>query len=607
MTNKKNRLSKKKRHTQQGRALRMGHVTLSLCMILKNEAHNIAECIHSIRPVIDEIIVVDTGSTDNTREIAKGLGARVFDFPWCDDFSAARNESIRHATGDYIIWLDADDRVDPAEVDKIRQLKAILPRQKNKAYSTVVRSESPLDGNMLFHQMRIFPNIPGAVFEGQIHEQIFQNLKKVGVGYVQTDIMIRHTGYHDAETVARKSARNLRIIQDELKNDPDNPILHFNAARTLAGINKREEAIAHMQQVMENPEIRDHQRGVYLEAALLMGTYYSALGRHDQAGPLFSTLSQEFPENGLLHYCLGETLFRRGDYAEAKEKLQKSLFFPIKVGLFPLNLDKIRFDQLYLLGQCYLKMGKIDLAREMFLKASDGCPGHYKGLETLGLLSLANNDYEGAVEYYERAVQAGGGSDGNYANLGLAYRKLGRCGEAERAFLKALEINPQRVETLANLGHLYLRKKEYEKALDCLTRAQRLAPELADVRLALSEIYFRFHDLENLVQQCDVLLKGLGLPRKITLQSYGDLALLYEKTGDVLSDKGRGDLSLMAYQVSFLIYASAEVLKKIIPLGSASGQLEASMESIKESLGRYAEDPAVMESMREFIGSRSTL
>lgn len=608
MKNKKKRPSKKKRLTHPGRARRAGHVTLSLCMIVKNEAHNIAECIRSIKPVIDEIIVVDTGSTDNTGEIVKGLGARVFDFPWCDDFSAARNESIRHATGDYIIWLDADDRVDPAEVDKIRQLKAMLPKQKNRAYYTVVSSEFPLEGgHTVFHQLRIFPNIPGVVFEGRIHEQVFQNLKRVGVEYVQTDIIIRHTGYHDAEAVARKSARNLRIIQDELKRDPDNPILHFNAARTLAGINMREDAIRHMQQVMENPKIKDNQRGVYLEAALLMGTYYSALCRHDQANSVFSALSQEFPENGLLHYCLGGTLFRRGDYAGAEEKLQKSLLFPIKVGLFPLNLDNIRFDQLCLLGQCYLKMGRIDLAREMFLKTIDSYPGHYKGLEALGLLSLGNNNYEAAVEYYERAIKAGGGSDCNYANLGLAYRKLARFAEAERAFLKALEINPQRVETLANLGHLYLKKKEYEKALDCLARARRLAPELTDVRLALSEIYFRFHDLENLVQECDALLMGLGLPRNITLNSFGDLALLYEKTGDVLSDKGCGALPLMAYQVSFLIYPLPKVLKKIIPLASTSGQLDASMESVKESLGRYAEDREVMESMREFIESLSTL
>src|SRR5271157_4332283 len=139
-------------------------------MIVKNEAQNLAPCINSVKEVVDEIIVVDTGSADHTKEVAKHLGAKVFDFPWRDDFSAARNESIRHATGDYILWLDADDRMDPSEVDKLRVLKRMLDPRKNKAYCLVLNSQSPIDGETLFHHMRIFPNIPGAAFEGRVHE-----------------------------------------------------------------------------------------------------------------------------------------------------------------------------------------------------------------------------------------------------------------------------------------------------------------------------------------------------------------------------------------------------------------------------------------------------
>jgi glycosyltransferase involved in cell wall biosynthesis len=79
-------------------------------MIVKNEAENLAPCINPLKPVVDEIIVVDTGSTDNTKEIAEQLGAKVCDFPWCDDFSTARNESIRHATGDYIQTIGSMNR-----------------------------------------------------------------------------------------------------------------------------------------------------------------------------------------------------------------------------------------------------------------------------------------------------------------------------------------------------------------------------------------------------------------------------------------------------------------------------------------------------------------
>ena len=159
-------MRKKRNKSVKRRQEKRKRISLSLCMIVKDEAENIRACIRSIKRAVDEILIVDTGSTDSTQEIAGALGAKVFQFPWCDDFAAARNESIRHATGDYIIWLDADDRVDPSELTKIRLLKQILPKKKSKAFFVVVNSQSPVDGESLFRQLRIFPNIPGAIFEG---------------------------------------------------------------------------------------------------------------------------------------------------------------------------------------------------------------------------------------------------------------------------------------------------------------------------------------------------------------------------------------------------------------------------------------------------------
>jgi len=85
---------------------------VSLCIIVKNEAHNLRDCVAPVADSVGDIVVVDTGSTDGTVEIARGLGARVFSFAWVDSFAAARNESLRHAVGDWVLWLDADDRVD---------------------------------------------------------------------------------------------------------------------------------------------------------------------------------------------------------------------------------------------------------------------------------------------------------------------------------------------------------------------------------------------------------------------------------------------------------------------------------------------------------------
>lgn len=197
--------------------LSKGSVSLSLCMIVKDEADQLGDCLSQVRPVVDEIVVVDTGSTDDTREIARKLGARVFEFPWANDFSAARNESLRRATGRYLLWLDADDRIDPEEIAKIQELKAGLRPASLQAYYLLIQSASPLDGESSFYQLRLFPNKPGVRFEGRVHEQVNFSLQRMGIPGVYLPIRIRHTGYEDPVAVHGKYERNWSILQEELK------------------------------------------------------------------------------------------------------------------------------------------------------------------------------------------------------------------------------------------------------------------------------------------------------------------------------------------------------------------------------------------------------
>jgi glycosyltransferase involved in cell wall biosynthesis len=111
----------------------MPPTSVSLCMMVKNEEHNLAACLNSVRDLVSEVIVVDTGSTDRTRKIARAMGAKVFDFPWVDSFSAARNEGVKHATGDWVFWMDADDRLPEESRQPLRHLIASL-KDENAAY-----------------------------------------------------------------------------------------------------------------------------------------------------------------------------------------------------------------------------------------------------------------------------------------------------------------------------------------------------------------------------------------------------------------------------------------------------------------------------------------
>src|SRR5262249_20608274 len=118
-------------------------ILLSLCMIVRDNARTITACLESIRPWVDEMVVVDTGSTDTTPQIAEQLGARVFHSPWCDSFSAARNESLRHARGRWLFWMDSDDTIDAADGRKLRELAAGATEASPLGYVVQVHCPGP--------------------------------------------------------------------------------------------------------------------------------------------------------------------------------------------------------------------------------------------------------------------------------------------------------------------------------------------------------------------------------------------------------------------------------------------------------------------------------
>lgn len=559
-------------------------MALSLCMIVKNEAHNLSDCIRPVQSAVDEIIVVDTGSTDGTQEVARRLGAKVFGFSWCDDFSAARNESIRHATGDYILWLDADDRMDQENVKKLEGLKSGFPRQKGEAYFLLIRNQSQVDGETLFRQLRIFPKIEDAFFEGRIHEQIYPRLHWRGVKRVDTDIQIHHQGYHGPEEVLQKSLRNLSIIQTALETDPENIFLHYQAARTLAGLSRFTDAIKHMEKVVHHPRVRAEERRFCFDATLLLAQWYTELSRYEEAFRLLNNVDAWGETNSLVHFYRGDLLYRIKDHEGAIKEILTFLENPFDVGTIPVNSDWLRHYPYHILWQCYLRKGETSRANEMFQKLLSQPRTHTKCLEELGLRCLQEGQFNEAATYYQKAIEEKSPTDTNYSNLGLALWKTDRTEEAQEAFENALKLNPERLEALVNLGHLCHQQKDDLKAIDYLNRALFLKPDLMDVRLFLSELYFRSYDPDGLIEQCDQLLKALSLPRDITVESLDDVSRLYETIGEMLLVRRQDHLALMAFYLSFLLHPSVERMERLIGKAKEQGRLERVLKQIEEAL-----------------------
>jgi GT2 family glycosyltransferase len=202
---------------------------VSLTMIVRDEEHNLPACLGSAADLFDEVIVVDTGSTDRTVAIAREHGARTFDFVWVDDFAAARNAALARATGDYAFWLDADDVLDPPEREKLRALLASLRAGDEAAY--VVRcacDDGPGGGQTVVDHVRLFPVREDVRWDYAVHEQILPAVRKANIPVRWTDVTVRHTGYGDPAVRRRKLVRDETILRRELEDRPGDPFVRFN-------------------------------------------------------------------------------------------------------------------------------------------------------------------------------------------------------------------------------------------------------------------------------------------------------------------------------------------------------------------------------------------
>lgn len=222
--------------------------TLSLAMIVKNEAANLPRCLGSVKDLVDEMVIVDTGSTDDTVAIAESFGARIGQFSWTDDFAAARNESLRLCTGDWVLILDGDEAVDALDHPIIREACA---QDQVPAFFMTLRNyfkdggailldqvlkpnEGDYDQGSEFSHYADFPGVrlckrfPDLRFEGRIHELLAPYFQKKHLAVGILEAVIHHFGKVDLAREEEKKVRYLHMAKEQVEAEPHNAQAHFN-------------------------------------------------------------------------------------------------------------------------------------------------------------------------------------------------------------------------------------------------------------------------------------------------------------------------------------------------------------------------------------------
>lgn len=297
--------------------------TVSLCMIVKNEEANLADCLASLGDFADEIIIVDTGSTDRTVEIAESFGARVEHFTWIDDFAAARNESLKYAGGDWIFWLDADDRIPPESPAKLKQTVA-----SGQADAYRCRMVSHIQGDppsvSTADYTLLFRNGRGIRFEGAIHETVTPNLLRQGMTVGQTNIAIHHSGYATPARLRQKAARNLRILRRCVAQDPQNLHWQYHLGVALYQLDEFVEAIKPLERVVNGYQHTPGYDAHLYKSHLLLMSAYANTGNPLMAGNTLQRALSIFPDRRHLHITGAMMVLHLNQPAQAVDLLARA-------------------------------------------------------------------------------------------------------------------------------------------------------------------------------------------------------------------------------------------------------------------------------------------
>ncbi len=348
-------------------------MTISACLIARNEEAQLAECLSGIAGAVDEIVVVDTGSTDRTAAIAKSFGASVLDFTWSMDFSAARNFGFRHARGDWILWLDAHDRLPDDSARRLRpEIQSVGPDIGGLLVQHLMPPDPDTGMGMVIKKTFLVRNTPGIRFRGRVHEQIRPAIRTSGYAIRDTDLQLRHAGYTGSPSVQReKDARYLAILEEERSERPDDPMLWYCLGMAYQRVGRRESAEAAFRRYLAMETEDDQRQKAHVYLAEL------GIENNDLAAALDSVNQglARYPDHLELQYKLGYIMFSHKRYGEAAEMFRKVLARSAVVQLPNYcNLADIRFWPAFFLGVIALLTGKYQDALPYLSDARASCP-----------------------------------------------------------------------------------------------------------------------------------------------------------------------------------------------------------------------------------------
>ncbi|GAX60017.1 glycosyltransferase [Candidatus Scalindua japonica] len=416
--------------------------TLSLCMIVKNEEYFLPMCLDSVKDYIDEIVIVDTGSTDKTIEIAESYNAKIYHHPWENSFSKARNYSLKYATSDWILILDADEEIDKEDAHRLKEvIKDPLESEASQRVDLIfipVYSKFNNGKNLsIANSERLFRNHLGICYDGIVH-----NTLRYSAPTRKENIRLHHHGYNqDNEQMERKFLRTSTLLKEQIKNDPENPVPHHNLAVSFLDRNMNSECIKEALEAIRLFELQNSDSQLRLLSYYSAGVAFYRINELSNAKK-YAIKSLSFYSEYVDAYCLLSSIyFLQKEYDKCIETTKKYLDLLPSIESDPNSVLSIPYNTLQHAGLAYSRMAIIFLEQ-----------GH----EPDGLLAFKN-----AVNSSHKKWEP-------YINVSRHFAEHGNSKLAEKFLTKGIKLDPCNRHMLYYASEFYENSGASDKALNCL-------------------------------------------------------------------------------------------------------------------------------------------
>jgi GT2 family glycosyltransferase/glycosyltransferase involved in cell wall biosynthesis/Tfp pilus assembly protein PilF len=436
---------------------------LSLAMIVKNESDDLARCLNSMQEIADEIVVVDTGSTDNTVEIAKEFGAKIINYKWENDFSKARNVSLENATGEWVMFLDADEELVYEDLDKFRKL---LDSTEPEGFFFSLFSfigDKPDDGVVVNTAFRLWRNKPEYRFSGALHEQILAKVQSGNPNIQFSDVRINHYGYlNQAISKKSKPTRNISILKKEIESNPENAFARFNLGVEFLRIKDYEKALVEYKKAFANL--------TGLEAAyasLLVRNICQCLQelkRHDEALSVLKDAQEAYPNYTDLFYLEGQIWMSKHEPLKAIDAFNNCLRMGDAGREYISQSGVGGHMAANQLARVYSSIGDEKAAVKAYRKALSLNNKDHFSLRELGVMLVDREDPAKLQHYLESIADMS--SEDNLLALSAAFAQ-GKMYDLSLDYLQRLQDSSSNSSKVALFyGECLLNLKRYTSAID---------------------------------------------------------------------------------------------------------------------------------------------